>query len=121
MNSTNFYSSGSKRVRDEAVAFEQGKRRKVTSQDPLHVSRINFMFNSLCGINHALSQGVQLHQEQKDRLVVFVNDIDQMQQEGYISPPNLHKLVLLLGVICSQDIETRQNIGQKVRYLSECI
>jgi hypothetical protein len=113
--------SGCKRTRDEAVGFEQKKRQKIAYQNPLYVSRIQFMLLSLGGIDMALSQGIQLHQEQRDRLIVFVNDIDQMQQEEYISKDNLKKILNLLSSICRKNEAVYQNIGQKIFHLSEFI
>lgn len=79
------------------------------------------MLLSLSGIDKALTQGIQLHQEQRDRLIVFVDDIDQMQQEEYISKDNLKKILNLLSSICRKNEAVYQNIGQKIFRLSEFI
>ena len=122
MNTMNDYTiSGCKRMRDEAVGFEQKKRPKVACQNPLYVSRIQFMLYSLSGIDLALSQGMRLHQEQRDRLIVFVDDIEEMQQNDYISKDNLKKFLNVLSSIYKKDHGVYQNIGQKVLHLSEFI
>ena len=112
---------GQKRTRDEGAGSERSNRRRISELDHVYMSRMNFIFNSLGGISDALSKRVPLSQEQRERLVVFVQDIDSMRQKGLISQDTLADLFNILRGICNRDAPVAQSIGQQVRFLGEFI